>query len=228
MIRKNQQHPGKNSVLPSLGKTENKIKNRNDNPADIQVDCLFSQHNKPKKQLLSVPLWGGEINKQKLTCSSPTVTMFRAMPCSGACPGHVAMFREASPHSGGALPHSGVCPQVINCDYFWFFSSHCILANAMPHRLIAGIFLPKKKPGIHVQKKPGAQPKLIIIVFGFFFKLHTGLVFLSTKTSSAHQLHHGSSPGWFWIFFFELGMQPWKIFFWIFSSTSNHGIALMH
>ena len=39
----------KNSVLQSLGKTENKIKNHNDNPTDIQVDCLFPQHDKPKK-----------------------------------------------------------------------------------------------------------------------------------------------------------------------------------
>jgi len=37
------------SVLQSLGKTENKIKSHNDNPADIQVDCLFPKHDKPKK-----------------------------------------------------------------------------------------------------------------------------------------------------------------------------------
>ena len=29
--------------------TENKIKNHNDNPANIQVNCLFPQHEKPKK-----------------------------------------------------------------------------------------------------------------------------------------------------------------------------------
>jgi len=39
--RKNQQHPGKKSVQLSLDKTENKIKNHNENPANIQVNCLF-------------------------------------------------------------------------------------------------------------------------------------------------------------------------------------------
>ena len=55
--KENQQHPGKNSVLPSLGKTENKIKNHNNNQANILVNCLFPQHDKPKKQQLPVPCW---------------------------------------------------------------------------------------------------------------------------------------------------------------------------
>ena len=99
----------KNSVLQSLGKTENKIKNHNDNPADIQVDCLFPNMTSQRKQQLLVPRWK-KINKQKLTYSSPTVTTFHAMPCSRACLGHVAMFQEASPCSGGIATFQGVSP----------------------------------------------------------------------------------------------------------------------
>jgi len=71
----------KKSVLPSLSKTEDKIKNHNDNPANIQVNCLFPQHEKPKKTTTGATLGNKKLIK-KLTCSSLT------MPCSRACKHH--------------------------------------------------------------------------------------------------------------------------------------------
>jgi len=98
MTRKNQQHPGKNSVLPSLGKTENKVKNHNDNPANIQVNkSLFP--NMTSQKNLPVPHCNKKLIK-KLTCSSP----------------HYAMFQGMLPYSGttfrGTLPCSRVCPNM--------------------------------------------------------------------------------------------------------------------
>jgi len=50
-------------VSATIGSVK-KIKNHNDNPADIQVDCFFLQHDKPKKTT-SIGATLGEINKQK-------------------------------------------------------------------------------------------------------------------------------------------------------------------
>jgi len=60
-------------MLPSLGKTEHKIKNHNDNPADIQVDCLFPQHDKPKKTTTTM------LGNKKLIKNKPAAVAFRGV-----------------------------------------------------------------------------------------------------------------------------------------------------